>query len=257
MVESRGRFGLSKACWRACLGLALLALHAHVNAQVQDQAPALVFAVDSSTQLPWAELHKDEVRSGIHRDLAQALATQLGRPARLLILPRKRIAERLEMGQADLACAYLPQWLEGPFDWSQAFLPDAEVVLSLRSAAQPRQLSDLAGKPLGTVSGFSYPVLQEQLGPGFVREDAPTLDANLRKLEMGRMQYAVVSQSFMDYQRRLGGVKVALHPDLKVTQLRMACALSRRSGLTLSALNRGINELNSGGALKRLLARYR
>ncbi|MCV2351487.1 substrate-binding periplasmic protein [Paucibacter sp. Y2R2-4] len=217
----------------------------------------LVFAVDASTHLPWAELQDNELRRGIHRDLGEALSAQLGLQTRFLVLPRKRIAERLEQGQADIACAYLPQWLAGPFDWSEPFLPDTELILSLRSAAMPRQLLDLAGKPIGTVNGFFYPELQKQLGAGFVREDGPTMDANLRKLEAGRMQYAVASQLFVDYQRRSGGLKLDLHPDFKVSQLAMACALSRRSELKLDRLNRAIAEFSASGAWGRLLARYR
>ncbi|MEJ6006236.1 transporter substrate-binding domain-containing protein [Paucibacter sp. AS339] len=213
--------------------------------------------MDASTQLPWAELQNNEVRSGIHRDLAEGLAAQMGLRARFMVLPRKRIVERLEQGQADIACAYLPQWLLGPFDWSEPFLPDNELVLSLRSAAMPRQLSDLAGKPIGTVSGFAYPELQRQLGAGFVREDAPTMGANLRKLEIGRMQYAVANQRYIDYQRRQGMLKLDLHPDFKVSQLAMACALSPRSELKLDRLNGAIAEFSNSGALGRLLARYR
>jgi len=218
---------------------------------------ALVFAVDASTELPWAELVDDQIRSGIHLELARGLADHLGRSYRVQVLPRKRIPERLESGQVDLSCAYLPQWLAGPFDWSQPFLADNELILSLRSAALPRQVQDLAGKPIGTVNGFAYPELERQLGAGFVREDAPTLSTSLRKLERGRMQYAVVNEIYVNYQRRQGLLMLDLHPDFKVSPLKLACALSRRSDLKRATLNRAIADFSASGALDRLLARYR
>ncbi|WP_310388563.1 transporter substrate-binding domain-containing protein [Roseateles sp.] len=106
---------------------------------------------------------------------------------------RTRLAA-LERGQGDLVCAMLPEWFAGPFDWSQPMLPEGEVILTAARAKRPSSLADLRGLTIGTVHGFVYPELEQALGSGFVREDAPNAAANLRKLNQGRMDYAVSNQ---------------------------------------------------------------
>ncbi len=88
----------------------------------------------------------------------------------------------------------LPEWFAGPFDWSQPMLPEGEVILTAARAKRPSSLADLRGLTIGTVHGFVYPELEQALGSGFVREDAPNAAANLRKLNQGRMDYAVSNQ---------------------------------------------------------------
>jgi polar amino acid transport system substrate-binding protein len=227
-------------------------------AQAASEArPALVVIVDASTEMPWAQLQNKQVAAGLHHDLGHALAMQLGRDARFLVLPRKRIAGALEQNEGDIVCAMLPKWFAGPFDWSAPLLPDSEVILSLRSAARPLNLTALRGLPIGTVNGFAYPDLEQALGSDFVREDAPNAGANLRKLNLGRMQYAVVNQRYLEYQRRQGAVKVDLHPDFLLSRYVMPCALSRRSSIKLKELDQAIFQLESSGALSRMLDAYR
>lgn len=219
--------------------------------------PALVVAVDTSTEMPLAEIRGDQLLRGLHRDLGEALARQLGRRARFLVLPRKRIAPALETGEAELLCFYRPAWLPGDFDWSRAFLPNADLLITPRSAAQPQRLDELAGQAIGTLHGFAYPALERALGAGFVREDAPHAQANLRKLVLGRTRHAVVNQLFLDYQRRGRDFELPLHPPLVLEAYQAQCALSRHSSLKAAALERAIAALLAEGLPERLLARYR
>lgn len=220
-------------------------------------AAELTVLVDASAELPWAHLQNDSVASGIHRDLGEALAQQLGREARFLVLPRKRVASALTAGQADVYCAALPGWLPGPFDWSRAFLPISELVLSLASAPRPASMVELAGQPIGTVSGFIYPELQRQLGAGLVRDDAPNASANLRKLVLGRVKHATSDQLFIDYQRRIGQLNVPLHPYLVFSSYQTRCAVSRRGQVGVDQLDVAITALVNAGTMHALLSRYR
>ncbi len=241
----------------ACVAELFLVAMGIGAASTNAAAADLVLIVDASTEMPWAQLQKNQVLSGIHRDLGLALSKQLGREPKFMVLPRKRIAKALEAGEGDLVCGLLPKWFAGPFDWSQPLMPDGELILSLASAAQPKTLADLRGQALGTVSGFAYPELEQTLGKGFVREDAPNAAANLRKLNLGRMQYAVSNQLYADYQRRQGVIKVALHPDFLLERYVMPCALSRRSEIKLDELNHAIDLLDKSGALQRMISSYR
>lgn len=220
-------------------------------------AADLTVLVDASAELPWAHLQNETVASGIHRDLGEALAQQLGREARFLVLPRKRVTAALAAGQADIYCAALPGWLPGPFGWSRAFLPISELVLSLASAPRPAALADLAGVPIGTVSGFIYPELERQLGGGLVRDDGPNASANLRKLVVGRVKHATSDQLFVDYQRRIGQLNVPLHPYLVFSSYQTRCAVSRHSRVGVAQLDVAITALVNAGTMHALLAQYR
>ncbi|MCV2359891.1 transporter substrate-binding domain-containing protein [Paucibacter sp. TC2R-5] len=224
---------------------------------VGSSRPTLRVIVDSSTEMPWAQLQADQVMAGLHLDLGLALAEQLGREAQFLVLPRKRIAAALTQGQGDIVCALRPQWFAGPFDWSQPLLPEAELILSAARAKRPRTLTDLSGLTIGTVNGFVYPELDQALGSGFVREDAPNAGANLRKLNQGRMDYAVSNQRYAEFQRRQGVLSLALHPDFVLSRHAGSCALSRRSEVKLEQLNQAITALEKSGALSRMAAAYR
>ena len=173
-----------------------LALWAGIVSAVADE---LRVAVDASTEMPWSLIHENHLISGLHFDLGQALARELGLEARFVLLPRKRLSEALTRGDADLACALLPSWLPGPFDWSTGFIGQTYVVLTVRSAPAPASLKDLAGQPIGTINGFTYPELDRALGAAFVRDDAPSAATNLAKLAIGRMRHSVVEERLFAY----------------------------------------------------------
>jgi len=216
----------------------------------------LRFAVDESTEMPWAQMEHDQLADGLLRDIGLALAAQLGREAVFVVLPRKRLALALIGGDADLACALTPSWLPGPFDWSAPFIDNADVVLSSASAVRPRRIEDLAGLRVGTINGFAYPELEKALGPRFLRDDAPSASNNLQKLEHGRIQHAVANQRYANYLRQRGMLTVPLHPPLVVGRQTMACAVSRQGQIKAAQVDAAVARLQAGGKLRRLLERY-
>jgi polar amino acid transport system substrate-binding protein len=230
------------------LGLVWWALIAGASAQ------DLRIAVDASTEMPWSEVTEGVLTGGLHRDFGMALARQLARQPRFLLLPRKRLTEALARGDADLTCGLMPAWLPGPFDWTAGFFEENDVMLTLRDAPRPARLADLAGQPVGTINGFSYPELQRLLGQGFVRDDAPTATANLAKLAAGRVRHAVVNQRFLEYQLRYRGLKLALYPPLQVNRNELACAVSRRGTTTALQIEQAVHRLKAGGSLPQLLS---
>jgi ABC-type amino acid transport substrate-binding protein len=197
--------------------------------------------VDTSAVMPEARIDGNRVLEGLHADLGEALSRRLGRSVRMQALPRKRIGQALEQGEADLVCDYQSAWLPGPFAWSRAFIPDQTVLV----------------KAVGTVLGYAYPEAEAVLGAGLRRDDAPDAVANLRKLALGRVAHALTGRRQLDYQRRVGGFTLPVHPPLVVAEVLGQCALSPRSPVTLAELNAAIQGLVSQGELARILARYR
>lgn len=240
-----------------CLLLAAVLTGVLAAPGVAAPAAPLVMVVDTSAVMPEARIDGSQVLGGLHADLGEALARRLGRHVQMRALPRKRIGQALESGEADLVCDYQSAWLPGPFAWSRAFIPDQTVLVTAASSPAPAGLAAVAGQPIGTVLGYAYPEVEAALGAGLRRDDAPDAVANLRKLSLGRVAHALTGRRLLDYQRRSGGLTLALHPPLVVAEVVGQCALSPRSPVTLAELNAAIQALLSQGEFARILARYR
>jgi polar amino acid transport system substrate-binding protein len=217
----------------------------------------LVLLVETSTLMPQARFEGDRVVEGLHLELGRALARRLGREVVARPTPRKRLAEALQRGEGDLLCDYQSDWLPGSFAWSRPFIPDQALLVTAATAPAPGALTALANQPVGTVRGYVYPEMTNELRDGFKRDDAPDALANLRKLERGRVQHALTGRRVLAYQQRIGQFKLPLHPPLIVSEVMAQCALSSASPVSLAALNKAIQGMVADGELGRLLARYR
>lgn len=218
-------------------------------------AAPLVVLVDTSTEMPLADIVDGRLRGGIHRDLAAALAQKLERTLQVEVLPRKRISMALDSGRADLLCLYLPEWLPGRYQWTQPFFPQTELLVSALTGPQPHALADLAGQPVGTVLGYSYPEFESALGTRFVRADVTTNVINLRKLAAGRIQHVATIKAFYDYQLRQGE-KLHAYPPLVIKQYLTRCALSPNSRVLLSDVDSAISQLLREGVINKILSNY-
>lgn len=220
--------------------------------------PPLVVLIDGSIEMPQARFKDGQAIDGLQYHLGLALGERLGRAVRFRLVPRRSVAPILESGRdADLICNYLPGWLPGPLLWTRPYLDDADLLVTAARRPAPAQLQDLAGQPIGTVSGFAYPETETALGADFVRDDAPNLVTNLRKLASGRIDHAIVGRVTFEYLRRHGEVPLALHPPLVIARVRTACALSPHSSLKLAELDAAIAALQADDSLARIIARYR
>lgn len=221
------------------------------------RAGDITFLVDTGTEMPMARFQGHQLVGGIQYDVGQSLARAMGRNARFETLPRQRMLRALEKGSADVVCGYVPEWLSGPFGWSQPFLPTVEVLLTSATAERPRKLADVAGQPIGTVLGYKHPELERVLGDGFIREDGPTTEASLRKLAVRRMQHAVTSEYIYHYRMKQADLPLAVHPPLLVKRYMTQCAVSPNGRVTLAEVDAGIAQLTRSGAVAEITARYR
>ena len=236
--------------------LLLMALASACTARA-DEAPLHVL-VDGSIEMPQVQFKDGQPVDGLQYHLALELGQRLGRRVRFRLVPRRRVAQLLDQGrEADLICNYMPGWLPGPLHWSRPYLDDADMLVTATRRPAPAQLQDVAGQRIGTVSGFLYPESETALGAGFVRDDAPNLVTNLRKLASGRIDHAIVGRVTFDYLQRRGEVPLELHPPLVIARLRTACALSPRSSLSPAQLDAALLAMQADGSLSRIVDRYR
>lgn len=196
---------------------------------------------------------RDRLVGGILLELGDLLARELGREARYLTLPSKRAPQGLRDGQGDLICYSHPDWIgrEG-LHWTPLFIANAYVIAAHASAPPLPRLEDLVGQRVGTVLGYRYGEIESRAG--FRREDAPDMDASLRKLAAGRLRFALTDLiSLQAAQREAPQLREALRLD----PFQAGCALSRRSKLAPERLDAAIQALQRRGEIERLLARYR
>ena len=182
----------------------------------------------------------------------------MGVAIRYAAVPRKRLLGELQAGQVDFVCTYQPAWLPSAgLQWSQAFFRQNDVLLSRADAPAPRVLAELAGQRIGTTLGFVYPELEQALGSGFRREDAPSAEANLRKLAVGRLPHVVVEQRLLRHlAQRSGQFAAPTHPPLRLPAQRTRCALAAQAPVTLRQLNEAIAAIERDGSLARLYSQY-
>ncbi|MCV2360504.1 transporter substrate-binding domain-containing protein [Paucibacter sp. TC2R-5] len=212
-------------------------------------AEPLRFVVDTSVSLPYAKFEKGELTSGLSHQLGLDLAKRLGREAVFVPVARKRITAALERGQADLICGYASAWLPGPFQWSQPVAQHFELLITRADMPAPQRLEDLAGQAIGTIAGFRYVTLERQLGLKFSRDDGPDAEALLRRLAAKRVAHAIVSRSYLDYQRQVLGFDLALHQPLLLEKTDLRCALSLKSALPLKQLDEALQAMHKDGSL--------
>lgn len=220
--------------------------------------PALVVLIDSTVQMPQAQIQGDAVLEGLQHDIALEIGRRVGRPVRFRIVPRRRVGPLLLAGtEADMICTYLPAWLDGPLAWSRPFLEDGELLITAKRRPAPRGVQDLAGERIGTIAGFEYAQVTAALGAGFRRDDSPSLESLLRKLALARFDHAIVGRSSFEYLQHRGEVPLPLHPPLELARWRSRCALSPRATLALADLDAALAAMQADGSLTRIVDRYR
>ncbi len=195
-----------------------------------------------------------ESGAGFQSSLGALLAQKMKRPVRYLSLPRKRLPQALQAGEADVLCGYIPEWLPGAFQWSVPFIDVSDLLISSTRVAPLDSITQLAGKPIGTLSGYRYPRVEQILEQQFVRSDSVSVKTNLQKLLAGRYDYAIVGEAALRYYLQHDFPKLPLNPPQVLHRVRAQCALSPVSPLTLAQLNQAIHQIVRDGSYARLLA---
>lgn len=223
----------------------------------QAASTELLMIAPLNQTMPLAQFQNDKLSGGILKDLGEAIAQRLGRRADFISVPGDQVGAVLSKGKADGICYVRPFWIDGDFDWTRPLIPDAELVASLPTAPVVRSLLDLRDRPVGTVTGYRYPRVEQVLGLRFQRKDSPTMEENLQKMTQGgEVRYTVLGQATMAYQLKVNR-SLRLRPDLVFASFTAQCAFSRRGNVAFKEVNNAVNALIDDGSVAAILARYR
>ncbi|MRV75390.1 transporter substrate-binding domain-containing protein [Duganella sp. FT92W] len=234
---------------------ALLTLCAFVHGAAIAETQYIVFIAPTNHTMPMAQFRDGMLVDGVLKNLGDLIARRMERRAVYVSVPSKRVSEVLSAGGADALCYVVPVWIDGRYNWTKPFINSTAIVAARKDAPVLKSVTDLAGKPIGTVIGYRYPELERLLGPRFVREDAPTTELNFRKLVVGRMQYATIDQIAFEYRMRQEP-SLALRKDVAYATVMTQCAFSLHSKIPFAQAEHAIDALVQDGSIAAMLNQY-
>lgn len=238
-------------------GACLLALAACVRGSDASAAGVVTFVVGENNELPMAEIRDGRLVGGILKELGDDIARQLGSAPQYLIVSRKRIAVALAAGEADVACNQRQEWLDVPLAWTAPVIVDRGLLVTRAGAAPIRTLDELAGKRVGMVLGYVYEDPSPDLQAKLIRDDAPTMRANIEKLATGRYDHAFVDELEFRYFQRSARVPIAIHPPYLQPPFEGACGVAPGSKVSAAAVKAAVERLLASGRIEKILGHYR
>jgi polar amino acid transport system substrate-binding protein len=212
------------------------------------------FGVSMETSLPFIEIingsTKPEIKSGILKDLAEALFAELKIEPVLVLLPKKRVGPDLVSGELSIVCYAHESWFPNSKQdllWSNELTTNTNLIVSL-GKKRAKKIEDLYGKNVGTIVNYVYKNLESYFEKNKIyRENGPNNESNIQKLLHGRIDYLILSNMEYGYYKKTHPQLVA--DDLGMDTSRVKCAVSKKSGINLELLNQAIEKLRASGKL--------
>jgi ABC-type amino acid transport substrate-binding protein len=221
----------------------------------------LRIGVADSDGPPIAVLQGNTLVSGLSRDIGTALADSMKRQPVFVVVSRKRVEWALESGAVDVVCNANPAWYEdsSALGWTQPLYPQVERIATLASATPVRQVGDLAGRRISTIRGYSYPQIEPLWANGkAARSNEDRLSLMMKSLQSGVTNAAIVSMLEFAVWARANpeaAPKIRIQPYV-VSLTPTSCAVSPHATVSVSDLDRVIEQLRNQGRLKTIMQRY-
>jgi len=224
-----------------------------------DHGPRLR-AIVSDTNAPPYGIFNQEGRlvGGIAKDMLDSLAKRLGLEVDYFDLPRPRVEQWLQNGDADIACFLNPDWVSEPdkLNWSPVLFTTQQVIVRRKASPPILQPENLYGLRVGTIRGFVYPELTALFTEGrVIRDDAQSFDSNLERLARGRLDAVMaVDMTYWHFLSDEWQQQLDIDP-LWSTATPVYCAVYEA---THSApIRQALQIMVDNGDIQRMLDRYR
>jgi polar amino acid transport system substrate-binding protein len=173
----------------------LCALFLFICSSLVAQAEPL--KVCSNEWPPYTFLQDGEVR-GIDADTMKLALDNLGIPFEIALEPWRRCLYRMQHGTLDILLdAFYNEERAKLMFYVPTPMADTEMVL-FYAKTRPHLVSsakELTGLRVGTEPGYEYNDKEFAHGTHFIREDAPTVESNLGKLALGRIDLVLTDRA--------------------------------------------------------------
>lgn len=223
------------------------------------EAP-LRFVVPDSWAMPMVQLERGRPTQGILHDVMVSLATQVGVPAELHVLPRARVQSAMEHGEVDVRCYAAQSWLpnqSGDYIWSIPLWTQPDLLISKQASPASLVAADLPEQSIGTVRGYSYPSLQPLFDANRLqREDARNQEQVLEKLLAGRYRYAVSNQWTLDWFNQRVRPTERLHSVAVLQVQRVGCYVRNAPDVPVQRILRTLLRMKMSGEIDGIIRLY-
>lgn len=212
---------------------------------------------------PWAPyvyLHNGQP-TGIDYEITATVFKRLGIDVEWQFLPWRRCLMMLDEGQADGALDIFESTeRDSHLLYPSEPLSQVEFVM-FQAKARPHpfnRLADLKGLKIGTSPGFLYGE-EFRESPLFERETAPTLEANLGKLQLGRVDLVITDRRVGRYALKELGMEGQIEElPIVVSRDKQFLAVRRHAGMDLlvQRFAAELRRFKQEPAYAELIARY-
>ena len=215
-----------------------------------------LIAIDNANP-PFMYQH-DEQPQGLYPQMLQAIFARLGEPLLIQPMPWKRALLRGAAGEVGIGGIYRNAERIKLFDYSEPIFE--ERLLLYVQQDKPfafDQISDLHGKRIGVIRGWSYTDdFDQAVRSGKIRgQEGSSDEANLRKLASGRLDAVVVIELAGQRLRQLPGLEhlTALPQPLSINPTFLVFAKQAGQGELLQRFNQVLQDMHQDGSLQRLV----
>lgn len=173
------------------------------------------------TYYDYPPFHSVEGSSDLTRDLAALLTRESGGRYRFepMLLPKKRIDNMLQLQNWQGIVAWSsPRFFYDEakvrYLWTDALLQESALVVShIDAPVNFKGMESLRGKVLGTILNQHYVEVEDMIANKQLRRsDAPSMESNVRKLLLKRVDVVFISHSALDGLRdRIPGLDSQLY----------------------------------------------
>lgn len=222
-------------------------------------AVEIKFGINSNNSAPllYQSENPNLATGGFIYEMIVALADKMNLEYSVVALPKKRMTKELRSGNIDLTCYSSLHWdfdYKDEFSWSKPIFLFANVLVSLKDIPF-KNAQQITGITLGTVENYSYRDLNASFqNQKNLRQNATSVSESVKKLLAKRLDYIIMSEIEFYYYKKN-------YPELKRSSFRLdktdvQCALNKKSYLTLSKLNKTIDQLKEKKVFDQIFNRY-
>ncbi len=233
------------------------------NLPIPSYSQTLKILFDRANAKPYTFVEKDQLVGGIIKDIGDVLANELSIKVEYIKVPRKRYDQFLILGLVHTILIANPSWFPSSeqHDWTTPLFMEADVLmLSSRKKFTINSFDDLKGKTVGCIRGFHYPAeLQNKFdSQEVIRHDVDTLEQNLVKLELGRIDCLINSNILVEYYlKEHNGHDQFVIATKIVSKWNIQALVSKKSPVTFNRINKAIEKMKKSGMLTKIIDKYK
>ncbi|MDP3815731.1 ABC transporter substrate-binding protein [Pseudomonas sp.] len=216
----------------------------------------ILIAIDHAN--PPFMYQQDGQPKGLYPVLVQGVFKHAGIAVSIQALPWKRALKKAENAEVGIAGIYKTAPRLVIFDYSQPIFEEKLIVYVRRDQAfQFTQVSDLYGKRIGVIRGWSYTeALDEAIKSGRIEASENSSDeANFKKLASGRLDAVIAIElagQRIIQQLRLTNM-LALQPALSINPTYLVFAKQARQQALLQRFDQSLQAMSADGSLAELV----